>query len=637
MKLQSRRQVYIFLGCASILLCLGILTLNMLSGCGKLSDDTDRPSSPTGTSGGVPLPIGPQSSLGTYTLSISSDTDTIPADNLNYAVVTATLEDTSGRSLANFPVTFTADSIGNLGPTHLSVVAATTDANGQASVRFYGMTSGDCTVQASIDLDTNGVNDLYVTTVITLTSSGQPSSAGNYTLTLTASPRTIPADMASYSTIVARLVDSTGGSVENFTITFTADLGYLENDPQGPSDLSTTATSITDSDGGSSVYFYGARKGSAVISASVFVNDLIGTLQAKTTVLITEGPGVPGPGVPGIFLTAEPMSQIVTADSATGVGEAEEITLEANVWDATGDKVGSGVRIEFSGAVVGYATTDSDGTATLTFNPGKLSVGTHEFTITACTYGIIPGGERYCDDVTVTVTVLAAAPVELTIEVSAMPEEIQVGTNTSVITAIVSYQNQLLSGVTVGFQTNLGSILPPVTATTDQFGVARVTLQAGLTPGIATVTALASTTLPTGGQASGHGSTEVAIISVPTTLDVYLSDVGITRTGTALTGSSIVNVKAIVEDSVGRRIEGLTVTFTILAMQGCSGITFTPPTSVTATTNAAGVAEPTITAVATAANSGCQVNMEVVAGDLRRYDATPDGTDQDTWFIVRSN
>ncbi|GAK57216.1 hypothetical protein U27_04181 [Candidatus Vecturithrix granuli] len=604
-------------------------------GCGKLSDDTDRPSSPVGTSGGVPLPIGPQSSLGTYTLSISSDTNTIPADNLNYAVMTAALADTSGRSLANFPVTFTADSIGNLGPTHLSTVTATTDANGQASVRFYGTTSGSCTVQASIDLDKDSVNDLYVTTVITLTSSGQPSSAGNYTLTLTASPRTIPADMATYAAIVAKLVDSTGGSVENFTITFTSDLGYLENDPDGPSSLSTTATGITDSGGSSSIYFYGARKGSAVISASVFVNDLVGTLQAKTVVLITEGPGVPGPGVPGIFLTAEPISQVVTADSTTGLGETADVTLTANIWDATGDKVGSGVRVEFSGAVVGYATTDSNGTATLTFKPGKLSVGTHEFTIKACTYGIDSAGTKYCDDVTVTVTVLAAPPVELTIEVSAMPDEIQVG-STSVITAIVSYQNQLLSGVTVGFQTNLGSLLS-TTATTNQFGIATTTLQAGSTPGTATVTALASTTLPTGGQGGGHGSTEVAIISVPATLDLYLSDVAITRTGTDLTGTSLVSVKAIIRDSVGSRIEGLTVTFTLLQMQNCAGITFTPPTSVTATTNAAGVAEPTITAVATASNTSCQVNMEVVAGDLRKYDTTPDGTDTDTWFTVSAN
>lgn len=600
-----------------IMICLFVGTIIgiIFVGCGKLSDDTDRPSSPVGPSGGVPLPIGPQASRGTYTLSISSDTDTIPADNLNYAVVTAALEDTSGRSLENFTVMFTADAIGNLGPSHLPAVPATTDAGGKASVRLYGTTSGNCTVQASVDLDSDGAFDLSVTKVITLMSGGQPSSAGNYTLILTASPRSIPADMASYATISATLVDSSGGSVENFVITFNSELGYLENDPDGPATLSTTTTGVTDANGGSSVYFYGARKGSATISASVYVNDLVGTLQAKTTILITEGPGVPGPGVPGVFLTAAPISQVVTADATSGLGTASVVTLTADVWDATGDKVGSGVRVEFSGAIVGYSTTDANGTATLQFDPGKLPVGTHEFIIRACSYGINPDGTRYCDNVTVTVTVLAAAPVELEIEMSAMPAEIQIGGLPATITAIVSYQNQLLSGVSVGFQTDLG-ILTSSTAVTDQFGVARTELQPGSTPGIATVTALATTTLATGGQAGGHASIEVAIIAVPANLDVYVSDVAILMSGT--TGSSRVATKAIVEDSLGKRIEGISVTFTILDFN-CRGVTFAPPTSVTATTNDAGVAEPALTAEATYPITDCPVNMEVVAGDLREY------------------
>jgi hypothetical protein len=72
---------------------------------------------------------------------------------------------------------FTADAIGNLGPSHLPAVPATTDAGGKASVRLYGTTSGNCTVQASVDLDSDGAFDLSVTKVITLMSGGQPSSA----------------------------------------------------------------------------------------------------------------------------------------------------------------------------------------------------------------------------------------------------------------------------------------------------------------------------------------------------------------------------------------------------------------------------------------------------------------------------
>ncbi len=60
------------------------------------------------------------------------------------------------------------------------------------------------------------------------------------------------------------------------------------------------------------------------------------------------------------------------------------------------------------------------------------------------------------------------------------------------------------------------------------------------------------------------------------------------------------------------------MTFTILDFN-CRGVTFAPPTSVTATTNDAGVAEPTLMAEATYPIANCPVNMEVVAGDLQEY------------------
>ncbi len=50
------------------------------------------------------------------------------------------------------------------------------------------------------------------------------------------------------------------------------------------------------------MYFSMALARGVTISASVYVNDLVGTLQAKTTILITEGAQeCPVPGVPGVF------------------------------------------------------------------------------------------------------------------------------------------------------------------------------------------------------------------------------------------------------------------------------------------------------------------------------------------------
>ncbi|MBN2253217.1 MAG: hypothetical protein JW701_05920 [Kosmotogaceae bacterium] len=485
-------------------LLVGILLAVIFVGCGKLSNDTNRPTDPVGTTGGSPLPTSPQASVGTYTLTLTSDSDSLLADMTNYVTLQALLEDTSGRSVEGFTVNF--ETSGNLGwfydtdsSQYLSTDTSFTDSTGLATTRFYGSRSGEAVIQASIDLDGDAITDLATTKTIVLNSSGQPSSAGNYKLVITAKPDTIPADMATYSAIVAKLYDSSGGSVENFVITFTAELGYLENDPDGPSTLATSLTALTDKSGGSSVYFYGARKGSAVISASVYVDDLVGTLQAKTIVLITEGPGVPGTNVPGIDLSVDPVSTIIDLGTC-GEEEPEEVTFNftATVWDETGDEVGEGVRVEISGdglpsGAPPFAYTNSQGIAEWEITWEIASPGTYSKTLTA---HVTINDVEYTD--TVIFTVVATCDEEeeegLKLDPLASPESIGIR-DESYISVLVTDANGIVVGQRVTFAVNNDSLgyVDPRFDDTDESGVARTTFTARTTTGTVTIYITAGT------------------------------------------------------------------------------------------------------------------------------------------------
>ncbi|MBD3326797.1 hypothetical protein GF339_19590 [candidate division KSB3 bacterium] len=609
----------------SMCLLLGLgatLIVGSLIGCGKLSDDTDRPSSPVGTTGGLPVPIEPRSSVGTYTLSLSATPNAIPADGINFTTLDAYLTDSSGRSVANFAVVFESDDLGRFSVPGTGVTTTTTgftDASGHVSVRFLGVQSGSAVVQASIDLDQDGNRDIFAETTVFLEPGGPPSSAGSYRLTLRAFPDTIPADMATYSIISATLTDSTGGSVENHVITFTADLGYLENDPEGPSSLSTTATGITNKDGSSSVYLYGSRAGSAIIQARVFVNDLVGTLQATTVVDITEGVGVPGTGVPGVRLTVDKTSETIDAGTC---GETDPVTtdftLTARVWDETGDLVGAGTRVELTGSGVDEnlerdGLTDSTGTVTFVYTYTRTTPGVYPFEVTAHT---IINGVEYTDTTNYTLVVTCTPEEEAGIELAQIivePQEIQT-LETSTITVQVTSEGQPLSGATVSFTTNLtGASISPSSTTTDAAGLATATFTAGATPGTATI--LISASAPEGGVT---GSAEITVIDAPATITARAPDLALTLGGLGSTNGPL-NLSATITNAGGDFIEGAAVGFSIID-PGCSGITISP-LSGSGTTDISGLAQFSTTVTATSTlGSPCSYTLTATTGTISDSD-----------------
>ncbi len=596
-----------------------LIVAGFFIGCGKLSDDTNRPTSPVGTSGGQTYPIKPTDSVGTYTLSISAGATTLPADGINFTTLHAYLEDSSGRSVENFTINFQADDLGRFSSPGSGLATTTsgfTDAEGHVSVRFLGVQSGSCVIQASVDLNGDGLNDLEVTLTVVLTPAPAcPSSAGTYSLSIRAYPNSIPADMATYSTIIAMLRDSSGGSVEDFTITFTADLGYLENDPEGPSSLSTTTTGITNGIGDSSVYLYGARAGSALVQAQVTIPDLNSTVLCSVLdVYITEGAGVPGEGIPGVDLSVDVVSQ--EADLGTcGEEAATEVSfnLTARVWDETGDRVGSGVRVELSTTginenLLNDGMTDSTGTTTWTYSYSVGSEGVYTLTATAT---VLINGVEYTDTITyfINATCTEEDPVGLELAIITEPEEIITG-GTAIITVLVTSDGGAVSDADVTFTHTQGlGVLSVTSVTTTSNGLASTTFTGGSTAGSATIYIAATAT-----EGNGSGTSTVTIIDAPVTVVAAAPS---TTLSLASAASASLTGTAVVRNASGNFIEGATVGFSLVTTGGalCTGVTFSP-VSGAGTTNVAGVAEFSVTVTATAVTAGCTYTITAVSGTI---------------------
>ena len=184
--------------------------------------------------------------------------------------------------------------------------------------------------------------------------------------------------------------------------------------------------------------------------------------------------------------------------------------MTATVWDATGDLAMEGVQVTFSGDVSGFAYTDATGVATLEFKPPLLSVGSYAYKVTACTYGVQPQQEQYCDTETFTIQV---TPADLSLEVTAAPESVEFP-GTVVVLASVMYAGQPLSGASVTFRTS-GLLTPSSTKrTTDSTGMAEVSLDTKTTKA-ATETVFVVATATINGYTRTATATQTVSITEP--------------------------------------------------------------------------------------------------------------------------
>lgn len=377
-----------------VIFLLVIITIGIIIGCGKLTED-EYPGSPVGTSGGtIALPVGPQSSWGTYSLTVWAHPPILPADGVSYAIVKAQLEDTSGRSLENFLISFNTISSdmacqfmvppNQPGGTSSfsSTIQGRTGENGKVSVLLYGMQGGSCVVQATIDIDEDGTEDLFTTTNLTI--SGGPGVPG---------PGLPGVYLTADNTYKSENVGTCGEDTTEIEFTLYADvwdqtgikvgagvrvefyeagvlIGWAETDASGRATVTTTSgTLFPTSPAGVSI--------SRTITAQVEIGGETYTDTVTITALATCSSPTPTP-VPSLTVTADP----VTLSVASIPPDPNITVLQACTSDSA-----AGVPVTFALSPTATVTGTFNTTTATTDASGCTPVGAVTFTVTGPAVG----------------------------------------------------------------------------------------------------------------------------------------------------------------------------------------------------------------------------------------------------------
>ena len=276
-------------------------------------------------------------------------------------------------------------------------------------------------------------------------------------MTLTASPDSIPADGTSSSAITATILDNTGAPVSKGTaVAFVTSLGtILTPSVTTPDDSGVVTVSlIAGTTAGVAIVTASATSGTSTLTQSVMV-----TIGGKTgTIVLTANPGtIPPDG---------------TSSSA----------ITATVTDNAGNPVEEGTEVTFTTSLAG--TTFRNGTQTITV-PIENAAGT-------VTVSMIAGGPTQTGTSKVTATVtIGADTVTQTIYVKVdTTHSITLWANTSsvlcpniaTITATLEDQTgTAVSGVNINFSTDNGAVVSPA-GPTDPNGQTTTTFTAPVAP-----------------------------------------------------------------------------------------------------------------------------------------------------------
>ena len=300
-------------------------------------------------------------------ITLSANPTSLPVGDSS-STITALLLDTSGDliRLSNIPVTFTT-TLGHFSNNLQTITVtsqSTTAVPGKVVVSLIaGTTSGI----ALIKCESGGVTQ---TTNVTIGSSAQVAS-----ITLSASPTTLPSDGISSSTLTALLKDITGNPItqSNIAVTFTTTqgLGHFSN---GSNTITVTTANSVGSSGAVVVSLIaGTTSGTAVVTCAS------GGVTQATTITI----GSVSTQVASITLTASPLA--FPASDAT-----LSSTITATLYTANGQPVSSGVVVSFATnmgffsnklqTVIGY--TNSSGVA-LAYVYSGGTVGTAQINVSA--------------------------------------------------------------------------------------------------------------------------------------------------------------------------------------------------------------------------------------------------------------
>ncbi len=450
-------------------------------------------------------------------ITVVAGTDWLPADRTSSTAVRATVIDKNGKPAKNMDVTFST----TLGI--LSSTTATTDKNGMAEVVLRAdITAGTATITA----DSNG----WKARTTVLFKALSP----DRVLVEVIPGRVIPSGA---TTVQATLVDVNNNPIAdeqlNFQVTQNQSGGTLA-----------APTGTTDANGQVRiVYTAGHNTGFDIFKV---------TANSKQSVSGTGALNITTDGFFVGWITLTSSLPSIPADNVSSTA------ITATVYDSTGNPVPKGTVVIFRTDLGRFAngqqqiirgTADESGVVATTLIAGTAG-GVAE--VTATCEGVTQAVYVFFDDGTVVV-----GQITLTANPPQIPAD---GVSSTTIRAVVqdSSGNPVPKGTTVIFNTNLGTFPNGATSIAlniaNTSGIVNTSLIAGLTSGLATVTATCG------------GVTQAVTVNIVDTIIPMVGSITLTSTLNSIPadGFSSTGITATVMDTTGTPMpQGTSVTFTI--------------------------------------------------------------------------
>ena len=501
----------------------------LFSGCGKL-EDPER-AEPVGSSGGgVPLPIGPRSQIGTFSLEANATPSSAPADGITSILIVASLIDTSGRPVSGFEVFFRSElgsfsaspspPLGSVTTTTPGEGRAVTDANGKASIFLVSTQAGSSPVTAIADINRNGsvdtFGDLFATTFVEFTAAPGAPGPGVAGIVLTADPVFQTVEFTGTTppapepvTILATVFDELGqragaGVMVEFSTSFGAITPFSTTNESGQATATLTIPPVTSST-------------DIVVTASTVINGKTFTSRVTVSVEVT-GPGTFTP-------TPIPIAQGIKLEvDKTTVSIGDTFTLTATVTDSAGNLVpNAGVNFNTSARTCGtfvtspslpiIKTTNASGVATT----GPISVDTG--TSTACTVTFRASAQSSAGTISsnsVTISIVPPPPASINLAVNPPSVSLSVNPIVTLTATARDISGNPLANVIVTFTSTSNTCSPfvtnpplPSTAKTDANGIAFIPLNLGGTSVGTSLTCSATFTASSGGVTSNPVSVTI--------------------------------------------------------------------------------------------------------------------------------
>ena len=500
--------------------------------------------------------------MGVGSITLTANPTSIAADGFSSSTIKAVIDDSAGAAVsAGTSVTFIT-TLGTFSNGLTSITLGTTDFTGVVTVSLIsGTTSGSATVTCTA----NGVTQSVFVSIGTLPIAS---------VTLSASPVSLPADDASSSTITATVLDVSGNPLNknSVPVTFTTTLGKFSNglDHITVSTIYLDPNTYPSSAWGKVVVslIAGNAPGTALITCNAG-----GVTQALDITIGTSAQ------ISSVTLSANPTS--LPADGASSS------TITATLLDVSGNPLNiSNIPVIFTTTL----GTFSNASNTITLDTQSSATGVAGKVVVSLIAGTISGTALItCDagGVTQTTNITIGTSAQISsITLSANPTSLPAdGASSSTITAQlldISGNPVNQSNLLVTFLTTLGKFsngLNSITVTTQGGAVATgkvvVSLIAGNTAGTAIITCSAS------------GVTQVTNVTIGTSAQIASITLSANPSSIPADGASSSTVTAQLLDAYGNAVNqsNISVVFTTTLGTFSNGLS-----SITITTQSAAVA-----------------------------------------------